>query len=331
MTRVAMEPSGLPTLIAVSLLCCCSHDRPPTGSGSPATPIDGNNAHATAERQRNVLNSIFCGASLSLVTAFVVVSTLPPSLFVLPFARKSLEENTTPQHLPTPCSKPCSAANETDSKSTLFHVPEVVDLSVQFRHDDNSFVLSSSCYSASDALVPRTRKPTPVTTRRQRRAQETSTCNYSDFCDNDLTRQIEAMVLEVETAYANRGTKNTQDIAAQPSIPEYLFAQDPDQAVNADTTVKVITDDAHVHRAKNSYPQDTDYSHNNKSLHILRQIFNKNLKDDVPAMRMCDDSMSLSSDYSFSTRSSLETLSTSPTKRLRNLSPQPNAEWSIIE
>ena len=46
-----------------------------------------------------------------------------------------------------------------------------------------------------------------ITTRRQRRANDTSPCNYSDFCNNDLAHQIEVMVLEVETAYANRHTK----------------------------------------------------------------------------------------------------------------------------
>merc|ERR1712087_76976 len=98
-----------------------------------------------------------------------------------------------------------------ESESSLVRVPEVV---VQFRRDDNSFVVSSSSIAASERVATRP-SPTPTTTRRQRRPYDTDSCNYSDFCDNDFSRQIEAMVFEVETAYANRRMKKIKDSAAR--------------------------------------------------------------------------------------------------------------------
>ena len=50
--------------------------------------------------------------------------------------------------------------------------------------------------------------PTPsekhprITSRRQRRERNKTSCYDSDFCNNDLARQIEAMVLLGESAFA---------------------------------------------------------------------------------------------------------------------------------
>jgi len=287
---------------------------PPQGKESPFD--GGDDARATTQHQ---LNSMLRVASLSLATVFVAT-----------LACKSSEKKTSPQQSPK---KSCKAANRTNVRPSLSRVPDVVDICVRFRGDDNAFVISSTTSSdsvASDLEVPLT----PITTRRQRRAHDTSECNYSDFCDNDLSRQIEAMALDVETTHANRRTSRRTKKTS--SASEQSVAEKRDQAPIVKPSPEVVrVECTPAPAAENLDIRDTHCTPNKNSLHLLRQMFNKKLEDDVPAMRSCD-SMSLSS--SFSSRSSLSTLSLSPVKlsmspmkKLRSLSPQPNAEWAIME
>jgi len=212
-------------------------------------------------------------------------------------------------------------------------MPDATDLSVQFNDNDNAFVLlSCSSAAASTGVVsPRIENPTRTTTRRQRRSQDTSTCNYSDFCENDVSRQIEAIALEVETAYKNRRMKKVQSkTVTQSSFSKYPIVKEVDKASSIEMTpevVKVVP----ISRVKNTYVKNTHIAPNKKSMHLLHRMFNTKPEDDVPSMRACDSSMSLSSDYSVSSRLNSDFFSMSPMKKTRNFSPQSNAEWAIIE
>merc|ERR1712087_677571 len=77
-----------------------------------------------------------------------------------------------------------------------------------------------------------------LSTRRQRRAYDTSTRNYSDFCNTALSRQIEAMVLEVESAYENRHVTKSKQIINQESCT------DTEQACGTNLTLTRIKNES---------------------------------------------------------------------------------------
>mmetsp|Transcript_816 Transcript_816/g.1443 ORF Transcript_816/g.1443 Transcript_816/m.1443 type:complete len:337 (+) Transcript_816:129-1139(+) len=207
-------------------------------------------------------------------------------------------------------------------------------------------------------------KSTTFTTRRQRRASDTSSCNYSDFCDNDLSRQIEAMVLRVETEYANRRVKKTKQNTATHSVSKRMISKEAAQEVCADTSTKiedglVKVPSMHVVHDKESDDVRRNPTNNllklinlaqgNTSKSISRKLFNaananphqllrhtlKSMKasDDVPAMKPCDSMASFSSDYSFASmsRSSSHFLNFARSKKSNGAMPGSNAEWAIIE
>ena len=86
-------------------------------------------------------------------------------------------------------------------------------------------------------------------------------------------------------------------------------------------TPETIKDD--TPRAPSRYPRQL--------LHRMFQTTTQGVYDAVPAMTTSDSLMSFPSDYSISTRSSSDLLSLTPTKKTMKMSPQPNAEWAIIE
>jgi len=332
----SMEPNSFPILIVLSLLSCRSCVGSAGGKDIPG--ICGDDASATI-RQRNILNNMLCSASFSFAIAFIMATTLPPSSLILDLTREPSEEIEIPLDQPK---KPSLAVNRADSKPKISAVAYDADLlSVQFNGDDNSFVLSSSgSASASDVLFPRSGNSTTISTRRQRRAQETMACNYSDFCDNNLSRQIEAMVSEIESAHEDRRTKKINGSNPRRPSSEYSVAEELCQAASVETIREVIKEEAPTPISKDLYMKDVHYArNNNNSFHLLRRMLNRKLEDDddVPAMRACDSMSLSSSEFSFSTRSSCtrsscETLSMTPMQKSRHyLSLQPNAEWAIIE
>jgi len=66
-------------------------------------------------------------------------------------------------------------------------------------------------------------------------------------------------------------------------------------------------------------------------LHLLQRMFQTQDDMPMPAMMTSDSLFSLSSDCSINTRSTSDFLSLASTKRSTKMSPQPNAEWAIIE
>lgn len=173
-------------------------------------------------------------------------------------------------------------------------------------------------------------KPSTFTTRRQRRARDTSSCNYSDFCDNDLSRQIEAMVLEVETAFDHRHVKKSEHIIATHLSSKYSITKKVKQDVlkcDVPSTPLKSTFEAMV----KGKPIDSTKT----SFGLLRRMFETQPGhgDAIPEMKPCDSLISLSSNRSsmMGTRSSSDFLSVLTSRKPRNMSAQSNAEWAIIE
>lgn len=328
-----MEPNSLPTLAVVALLSCRPHacsssDRASFGAGR-------DNASASVECRHKHLNAMFYEASFSFVVAFVVSTTLPSSRPLTNNTCESPENNMNSELSPREL---FPAADRIHAKSTMFQMLDVVDMNVQFHGDDNSFVLSKSVAVAPDRSTSRNRIPSVISARRHRRAQDTTSCNYSDFCNNDISRQIEAMVNHVESDYANRRTKKNKSNVARKSLSKHVVARELQQvtSLESDQVTKnniargPVRDDVTITRANSCYIQDPLYKPNREPSHLLGYVFHENMDDDVPAMRSCD-SMSLTSDHSFSTRSSSGTIGVSPMKLTRNVSAQRNTEWPIIE
>mmetsp|Transcript_29723 Transcript_29723/g.62048 ORF Transcript_29723/g.62048 Transcript_29723/m.62048 type:complete len:212 (+) Transcript_29723:813-1448(+) len=179
--------------------------------------------------------------------------------------------------------------------------------------DDDAFVSASSSeadtnFAAVDEKVFQlTGSATPVvitTTRRQRRVNDTSSCNYSDFCNNDLSRQIEAMVLKEETAYNNRHAKNSQYIGiAQQQSNRKTFEVIKDNVLLTPTTTMNSCRENAFKSAKEDAPSTSTQNQSPVHLLLSRIIPTKQgqLGDMMPDMKPCDSPAYL--DCSVSTRS----------------------------
>lgn len=176
-----------------------------------------------------------------------------------------------------------------------------------------------------------------ITSRRQRREKNKTSCYDSDFCNNDLARQIEAMALEVETVFENRHV--TKRSVAQLLSSECSIIKKVERASSADKSFDTIEDNLPSIPAKNTFQEktletikDTPSTPNWYPLQLLHRTFQaQHEHDDVPAMSSCDSLVSVSSDYSISTRSILDLPSLTSTTKTRKMSPQSNAEWAIME
>ena len=83
-------------------------------------------------------------------------------------------------------------------------------------------------------------------------ARNTSSTNYSDFCDNDISRQIEAMVSEVETTYANRCVKKPKH-----AINQSLLINGDQQTCSEDNLESLdFKIDEHDTGEKHAQPQE---------------------------------------------------------------------------
>lgn len=170
-----------------------------------------------------------------------------------------------------------------------------------FCDDDDTFVSASSSEADTSFAVVDDKafkltgtSATPVmitTTRRQRRFNDTSSCNYSDFSNNDLSRQIEAMVLEEETAYNNRRAKKSQyiDIAQQQSnMKTFEFIKD-----NALVTPTSTMNSCRENAFKSAKEDASSTSTQNESpvyllLSGMFQTKQGQLGDVMPDMKPCD-------------------------------------------
>ena len=323
-----MESSSLPTLAVVALLSCRLHACSRTARASLGVGSD--NTSASVECQQKNVNVILNKASISFVVAFVVSTTLPSSRPLLNDIRVSPENNVNSEHA---AEEPLQAVESVNAKAPIFQTSDVVDLSVQFRGDDNSFVLSNSVAVAPDRSASRNPLPPVLSTRRQRRAHDTTSCNYSDFCNTDISRLIEAMVHQAETAHANRRAKKSKSNVAHRSPSKHAVTRKLSQEVSLEpdqVTKNKLTDGAIATRVNSRYIKGPIHKPNENPSHLLGPMFQDNMDDDVPAMTSCD-SMSLASDHSFSTRCSFDTVSISPMKSRKSLSSLRNAEWPIIE
>merc|ERR1712087_1061376 len=195
-----------------------------------------------------------------------------------------------------------------------------------------------------------------ISTRRQRRAYDTSSRNYSDFCNTALSRQIEAMVSEVESAYENRHVRKSKHVINQQTCTDTEHSMT--KGVEQDLTLKRIKNEPSSSLTKSLFQNTTpdkstsaisknnpfqmplgDHQKTSKSIEDtprfqrLRRALQtvQESDDDVPAMKPCDSLASLSSDSSIRTRSSLDLLDMSPSKKPWMPSPRRNAGWAIME
>lgn len=261
-----------------------------------------------------------------------------------------------------PSKKPCLTFHRlTDIKSSVFVMTDdftcdnVIGES-DCCNDDETFITAASSSADSPTseadtfavgdepfeigiVTPPSEERARITSRRQRRHKEKTSCYDSDFCNNDLAREIEAMVLEAETAFDNRHV--TKRSVTQLLSTECSIIKEVEQASSTDQTLETIEDNLPSIPAKNTPQEKTSETIKDtlstpnwypfQLLHRTFQTQRQHEHDDVPAMTQCDSLVSVSGDYLMSTRSSSDLLSLTSTKKTRKMSPQPNAEWAIIE
>merc|ERR1712087_610449 len=205
---------------------------------------------------------------------------------------------------------------------------------------------------ASDATLDRPR----ISTRRQRRAYGASSDNYSDFCDTDLSRRIEAMVVEVEAAYENRHVTKSKHVIDQHVVrtePTCRKSLGPKRTKNASPSPQMnrlsqnMTSESVESRPPSATGKNTSFPMSlrkqQKTMNSIKdrpgfQLLRRALQsiqesdDDVPAMKPCDSLASLSSNHSISTRSSSGFLNALPPKKTwASPPPRGNADWAIME
>merc|ERR1712127_1016742 len=194
--------------------------------------------------------------------------------------------------------------------------------------------------------------------------------NFSDFCDTDLSRQLEAMVADVETAYANRPTvKNSKALQKSYSTNHLVSSRSSRSSMSltsmTQSTVKPFTltrptknilrekmngavskplpvqtsllnmmKHANVMQKNNPFQKITKDAKNLRGddhFQLLRRTLQLSHKQsDVPKMTACNSLASAFSDVSMFSRTSSEFLR-STVKKTRNAPSRPNAEWAIIE
>jgi hypothetical protein len=112
----------------------------------------------------------------------------------------------------------------------------------------------------------------------------------------------------------NVGAQNTEDCASQASVSEQASS----------SCLEVLESETPCEIGLSEAPS-------RNPLHLLQRMFQTQDVTPMPAMTTSDSLFSLSSDCSINTRSTSDFLSLASTKRSTKMSPQPNAEWAIIE
>jgi len=249
--------------------------------------------------------------------------------------------------------------------STLFVMPEAITC-CEYRdtnddcNDDDTFVSAVSGTSPSESgsfavcdkpfeigIVTPPKERQPRASSRRRRSRQQSSHYDSDFCNNDLACQIEAMVLGVETVYENRHLKESK------TTPDHCFRDhflsSIENSINKVIHPEPAVSTAEVRETLNVPPstlrkcrsqdkmlentRDTSASRmGSGSSGILHRLFQTpQSEDEAPAMISSDSFASLSSAHSTSSHSSMDLLTMTPVKKTGRLPAQRNAEWEMTE
>ena len=112
----------------------------------------------------------------------------------------------------------------------------------------------------------------------------------------------------------NAGPQNIEDCASQANESEQTSSS-CSEVLRSETPCEIRLSEAPIRNP----------------LHLLQRMFQTQEDTPMPAMMTSDSLFSLSSGCSINTRSTSDFLSLASTKRSTKMSPQPNAEWAIIE
>jgi len=329
-----IDSSALATLLIASRLSLDS------SAGTEATDcddgVDDRDDVGDMQDQTYTVDKIFQGASIALAVAFSVSAHLDPT------DRADGETGQTVEH--------GYHAVDNNNVTALWdqrpRFPRRMKLSNLFQAAEEweDVPVLQGCDASQDLLSTpsaKIREPQKISTRRQRRSKDKSRCNYSDFCDNDLSRQIEGMVMEVETAYANRHVKKSKHVIAQTPIQASIKKEE--KVCTTGTSVAMMKDEELFTPTKNllqvfnlvggKTAKTISLSPSPPSIKSQLHHAGKptDVNDGVPQMTPCDSLASLSSDYSIGSTSSLSSFGVTPQKKTWNFSRQRNADWSILE
>ena len=148
---------------------------------------------------------------------------------------------------------------------------------------------------------------TPITKTNPRRTTPRSYCtSSSDFCNNDLSRQIEAMVLEAETSYENRPKRFKSSTARRPSaehatIDEVGHSSRSNESLETTKNIVFSTPsmktrrDMTLEKMKNATPSPQS---RRNALELFSFMFHAQDSADVPALMPVGSTTSLSSELS---------------------------------
>lgn len=324
-----ISSSSLATLIVASQLSL----DPCTGTAAEGffdclDDVDG----TSPMDKRKVVDNMLQGASIALAIAFSMAADLPPMRMEVASGPVATSDTSDYNVVENDNVKALWSQRPRLSRRTklsnLFQTAEKwEEVPVLQGCDDGQGSLSS-------AGTPVKQLP-KISTRRQRRASDKSRANYSDFCDNDLSRQIEAMVMEAETAHENRRAKKSNHVIAQ-SLIKTPVKNEKSIEMKVEKLSTPAKEPLHFDLVRSNTTKSICLSpipHSSEPLQLLRNAFQTPTKknDHVPEMTPCDSLASMASDYSFDSRSSFGSFSPTPQKKSWNFSAQRNAEWSILE
>ena len=182
---------------------------------------------------------------------------------------------------------------------------------------------------------------TPITKTNPRRTTPRSYCtSSSDFCNNDLSRQIEAMVLEAETSYENR-PKRSKPTNARHLSAEHSTIYEVGHSSNTVTTKSLVTmkniafctptrktiQDKTLEKMKLVTPSPRSKSN---ALELFSRMFHAQDSPGVPALMPVGSTTSLSSELSTG-RSSDNNFSLNRMKFVKNIAAtQRNETWTLF-
>ena len=228
---------------------------------------------------------------------------------------------------------------------------------VKLCNDDDTFLTAKSTIPESvtprvDAIVfPVHDKSfhigavTPITKTNPRRTTPRSHCtsspySTSDFCNNDLSRQIEAMVLEAETSYENRPKRskptNARHLSAEHSTIDEVGHSSSIVTNKSLATMKNIAfctptrktiQDKTLEKMKVVTPSPQSKSN---ALELFSRMFHAQDSPCVPALMPVGSTISLSSEQSTG-RSSDNNFSLNRMKFVKNIAAtQRNETWTLF-
>jgi hypothetical protein len=183
---------------------------------------------------------------------------------------------------------------------------------------------------------------TPIMKTNSRRTTLRSPCtsasySTSDFCNNDLARQIEAMVLEAEISYENR-PKRSRPSAAWYASAEHATIDEVEHSNRANESLVTIKNNEFSTPSRKTIeilekmkvvtpsPQSRRYA-----VELFSRMFHAQDSADVPALRPVGSTASLSSEFSFDARYSDDNFSLKRMKLVKNIAArQQNEAWTLF-